>query len=200
MLTAIYDSFSSPYNHMQQNICCSRETINFSIIFISLFILFCIVIVLISREYYHVLMLFAFVILLLSYFVMHRIQSVQHRNGMSESDDNSENNHSLFHQIFMQHTDYFPMELSSEYFLNNTTEDNRTINLGMSQAEINDIATYAINTCNIEKYAKEKCMICLEYFKKANTIRKLKCPHFFHKECIDLVTCFKCICFGVSII
>lgn len=33
--------------------------------------------------------------------------------------------------------------------------------------------------------SREECTICLEYFKNGDDIRKLKCNHIFHENCIE---------------
>ena len=58
---------------------------------------------------------------------------------------------------------------------------------GASQETINGIPLATLDNTAIEELEENQkvCNICLEEFKEGDTMRKTKCEHTFHQECLD---------------
>merc|ERR1719183_2542206 len=41
---------------------------------------------------------------------------------------------------------------------------------------------------------QEECNICLETICKGDTLRRLPCPHVFHRDCVDHWLCTNAVC------
>lgn len=56
--------------------------------------------------------------------------------------------------------------------------------LKISEIESNQDSTYTVISC-LRNDASDECIFCLEVPIRLEVIRRLRCMHFFHKECFD---------------
>ncbi|CAF3330464.1 unnamed protein product [Rotaria socialis] len=71
--------------------------------------------------------------------------------------------------------------------------------VGLSGNDIERLPTMTYRKTSKSSSTDEKCAICLSEYKNGETVKRLRCKHFFHPECIDpwLKTSTQCpICRG----
>ncbi|CAF1115588.1 unnamed protein product [Rotaria sordida] len=76
-----------------------------------------------------------------------------------------------------------------------------TPSIGLSDSDIERIPTTTYRKTSKSKSTDDKCAICLSEYKTGDTVKVLRCKHFFHPECIDpwLKTSNQCpICRGTQ--
>ena len=56
--------------------------------------------------------------------------------------------------------------------------------LKISEIESNQDSTFTVISC-LRSDASDECIFCLEVPVRLDVIRRLRCMHFFHKECFD---------------
>ena len=57
--------------------------------------------------------------------------------------------------------------------------------VGLSESDIERIPTMTYRKSSKSKSNDDKCAICLSEYKTGETVKRLKCKHIFHPECID---------------
>ncbi|CAF3391532.1 unnamed protein product [Rotaria sp. Silwood2] len=60
-----------------------------------------------------------------------------------------------------------------------------TPSVGLSDSDIERIPTMRYRKTRKSKSTDDKCAICLSKYKTDETVKRLRCEHFFHPECID---------------
>ncbi|UJR16614.1 hypothetical protein I4U23_003514 [Adineta vaga] len=79
--------------------------------------------------------------------------------------------------------------------------DDETPSVGLSDNDIKRIPTTTYRKANKSGSNDDKCAICLSKYKTGETMKRLRCDHYFHAECIDpwLKTSVQCpICRGTQ--
>ncbi|CAF0934082.1 unnamed protein product [Adineta ricciae] len=73
--------------------------------------------------------------------------------------------------------------------------------VGLSEEDIKRIPKVTYKKSSKSKANDDKCAICLSNYKTGETLKRLRCDHFFHSDCIDpwLKTSVQCpICRGAQ--
>jgi hypothetical protein len=73
--------------------------------------------------------------------------------------------------------------------------------VGLSESDIERIPTMTYRKTSKSKGTDDKCAVCLSEYKTGETVKRLRCKHFFHPDCIDpwLKTSTQCpICRGAQ--
>ena len=57
--------------------------------------------------------------------------------------------------------------------------------VGLSEDDIKRIPKMTYKKSSKSKANDDKCAICLSDYKTGETLKRLRCDHFFHSDCID---------------
>lgn len=90
--------------------------------------------------------------------------------------------------------------MNNEYDINNINNINNMedVKVVISDKDFDKIEKVSVCDENIDEYNELNCNICFENYKKEDIIKKLKCNHIFHNDCLhdwlckEKVTCPTC--------
>ena len=57
--------------------------------------------------------------------------------------------------------------------------------VGLTDSELERLPTMTYAKTCVDSDADEKCAVCLSEYASGELLKRLRCKHFFHSECID---------------